>query len=76
MDQDERIANLKAELRRLNGGVAPPLFGIDSMPKDTAERFLERVIAVETGQTANTVEPLSDDGKVWHVAIPTGAKSK
>lgn len=76
MDQDERIRNLKAELRRLNGGDDPPSFGIDSMPKDIAEQFLKRIIAAETGATTNTVAPLSDDGKVWHVAIPTGAKSK
>ncbi len=76
MDQDERIANLKAELRRLNGGDDPPSFGIDSMPKYMVERFLKRVIEVETGQTMNTTEPLSGDGKVWHVAIPTDVKSK
>ena len=75
MDQDERIANLKAELRRLNGGEVPPSFGIDSLPKDMAERFLKRIIAVETGQISNTVEPLSNDDKVWHVAIPTDVKS-
>ena len=76
MDQDERIANLKAELRRLNGGDNPPSFGIDSMPKDMAEQFLKRIIAVETGQTTNKIEALSADGKVWHVAIPTDVESK
>lgn len=76
MDQDERIANLKAELRRLNGGDDPPSFGIDRMPKDMAERFLKRIIAVESGQTTNTIEPLSGDGTVWHVAIPTNVESK
>jgi hypothetical protein len=76
MDQDERIANLKAELRRLNGGDNPPSFGIDSLPKDMAEQFLKRIIAVETGQTTNEIEALSGDGKVWHVAIPTNVKSK
>jgi hypothetical protein len=75
MNQDERIATLKAELRRLNGGDDPPSFGIDSMPNDIAEQFLKRIIAVETGQATNGIEPLSGDGKVWHVAIPTGVKS-
>ena len=75
MDQDERIENLKAEIRRLNGGVDPPSFGIDQLPKDMVERFLKQVIAVETGQTGNKREPLSGDGKVWHVAIPRGGKS-
>jgi hypothetical protein len=39
-------------------------------------KFLKRIIAVETGQTTNTIEPLSGDGGSWHVAIPTGVKSK
>lgn len=50
MNQDERIAKLKAEVRRLNGGEDPPSFGIDRMPKDMAEQFLEKIIAVEKGQ--------------------------
>lgn len=41
-----------------------------------AEQFLKRIIAVETGQTTNTMEPLSGDGQVWHVAIPTDVESK
>ena len=45
-------------------------FGIDRMPKDIAEQFLERIIAVETGQDPSTVTPLPGDGKSWHVAIP------
>jgi len=70
MNQDERIEKLKAEVRRLNGGEDPPSFGLDMMPKDMAETFLERIIAVETGQAANKIEPMSDDGKTWHIAIP------
>ena len=70
MNQDERIESLKAELRRLNGGEDPPTFGIDNLPKDKAEQFLERIIAVETGQDTNMVAPASDDGKTWHIAIP------
>lgn len=70
MNQDERIEKLKAEVRRLNHGVDPPSGGIDNLPKDIAEKFLERIIAVETGQATNKIEPISDDGKTWHVAIP------
>lgn len=70
MNQDERIANLKAEIRRLNGGIDPPSFGIDMMPKDIAEQFLKRIVAVETGQAANSIEPLSGDRAAWHVVIP------
>jgi len=70
MNQDERIEKLKEEVRRLNGGEDPPSFGIDTMPKDMVEKFLERRIAVETGQHANKIEPLSADGTEWHIAIP------
>ena len=76
MNQDERIAKLKAELRRINDGVDPPSFGIDNMPKDMAEQFLTRIIAVETDPAPDKMKPLSDDGKVWHVAIPTHKESK
>ena len=76
MNQDERIENLKAEIRRLNGGDDPPLFGIDSLPKDMAEQFLKRIVAVETGQATNKIEPLSGDGHLWHVAVPTRKESK
>jgi hypothetical protein len=69
MTQDERIEQLKAELRRLNGGEDPPSFGIDRLPKDMAEQFLKRIIAVESGQDTNKAEPMSSDGKTWHVAI-------
>ena len=70
MNQDERIEKLKEEVRRLNGGEDPPSFGIDSLPKDVAEKFLERIIAVETGQATNKIESMSNDGTQWHVAIP------
>ena len=70
MEQDERIEKLKAELRRLNDGEDPPSFGIDDMPKDMAEQFLERIIAVETGQAVDKITPLSNDRTTWHVAIP------
>jgi hypothetical protein len=70
MNQDERIERLKAEVRRLNGGEDPPSFGIDTMPKDMAEQFLERIIAVETGQSTNKIEPVSGVDNAWHVSIP------
>ena len=70
MNQDERIEHLKAELRRLNGGEDPPSFGIDSMPKEMAEQFLQHIVAVETGQADNKPVSLSGDGTAWHVAIP------
>ena len=74
MNQDERIEKLKEEVRRLNGGEDPPSFGIDTLPKDIAEKFLERIIAVETGQATNKIEPMSTDGTQWHVAIPLPRK--
>ena len=49
-------------------------FCIDSMPKDIAEKFLERIIAVETGHATNKIEPISNDGKQWHIAIPRRRK--
>ena len=75
MNQDERIANLKAEIRRLNGGVDPPSSGIDSMPKDMAEKFLERIIAVETGQDTNKIEAVPGQPNTWHIAIPRRRES-
>ena len=39
MDQDERIEQLKAEARRLSA--ARCVVGIDNLPKDMAEQFLE-----------------------------------
>ena len=70
MNQDERIEKLKAEVRRLNGGQDPPSFGIDTMPKDMAEQFLERIIAVETGQTASKIAPIKGVENGWHISIP------
>jgi hypothetical protein len=70
MNQDERIEKLKAEVRRLNGGEDPPSFGIDTMPKDMAEQFLERIIAVETDQATNKIAPVSGVDNAWHVSIP------
>jgi hypothetical protein len=70
MNQDERIEKLKAEVRRLNGGEDPPSFGIDTMPKDVAEQFLERIIAVETGQTASKIAPVQGVDNTWHISIP------
>jgi hypothetical protein len=46
MDQEERIEQLKAEVQRLAGGKAV-MGGIERLPPDVAERFLEQVIAVE-----------------------------
>ena len=51
MDQQERIEQLKAEVQRLSGGRAP-MGGIDQLPPDIAEQFLERVIAVEKTEVA------------------------
>jgi hypothetical protein len=70
MNQDERIEKLKAEVRRLNGGEDPPSFGLDTMPKDMAEQFLERIIAVETGQAASKIAPVPDVDNAWHVSLP------
>ena len=74
MNQDERIEKLKQEIRRINGGEDPPSFGIESMPKDIAEKLLERIIAVETGQATNKIEAISNDGTQWHIAIPRRRK--
>jgi hypothetical protein len=46
MDQKERIEQLKAEVQRLAGGKAV-MGGIDELPPDVAQQFLEHVIAVE-----------------------------
>jgi hypothetical protein len=70
MNQVERIEKLKAEVRRLNGGEDPPSFGLDTMPKDMGEQFLERIIAVETGQAANKIAPVPGVDNAWHLSIP------
>ena len=46
MEQKERIELLKAEVKRLGGDHAV-MFGVDQLPPDVAEEFLERVIAIE-----------------------------
>jgi hypothetical protein len=70
MNQDERIEKLKAEVRRLNGGEHPPSFGLDTLPKDMAEQFLERIIAVETGQAVDKIAPVPGVDNAWHLSIP------
>jgi hypothetical protein len=49
MDQKERIEQLKAEVQRLGGDQAV-MYGIDQLPPDVAEVFLERVIAIEKSE--------------------------
>lgn len=61
MDQDERIAQLKEEVRRLAGG-EDRSGGIDDLPKDMAEEFLQRIIAFETAPTTTDFEQLTKDG--------------
>jgi hypothetical protein len=70
MDQDERIEKLKEEVRRLNGGQDPESFGMDTMPKEILENFLERIIAVETGHTTSKIAPVPGMENGWHVSIP------
>lgn len=41
-------------------------FGIDNLPKDVAEQFLQRVIAFETGPTTTDFDRLTAD----HVPLP------
>jgi hypothetical protein len=60
MEQDERIEQLKEEARRLSRGQMHS-FGIDDLPKDTAEQFLERVIAFETAPTTTHFDRLTAD---------------
>ena len=49
MTQEERIEQLKAEVQRLGSDQAV-MWGIDQLPPDVAEEFLERVIAVEKSE--------------------------
>jgi hypothetical protein len=49
MEQKERIERLKEEVQRLAGNTAV-IGGIEQLPPDIAEQFLERVIAVEKGE--------------------------
>ena len=50
MTQRERIEQLKDEVHRLAGGRAM-MAGIDQLPPDVAEQFLNRVIACEKAAT-------------------------
>lgn len=59
MTQEERIKQLKEEVHRLAGGHAL-MGGIDQMPADIAEQFLEQIIAVEIEDRA-PVAPRRDD---------------
>lgn len=61
MDQNQRIDRLKAEARRLSGG-AMESFGIDDLPPQLAEQFLQRVIAFETAPDITDFEQLTADG--------------
>jgi hypothetical protein len=62
MDQNERIERLKEAARRLSGGPMQS-FGLDDLPPDTAEQFLEDMIAVETAEATTTdFELLTADG--------------
>ena len=51
MTQKERIEQLKEEVHRLAGGRVV-MGGIDELPPDVAEQFLERVIAFEKADTS------------------------
>jgi hypothetical protein len=61
MDQDERIKRLRETARRLAGGDMH-LRGIDNLSKDMAEKFLERVIALETAPTTTDFDRLTAEG--------------
>ena len=61
MDQHERIEQLKQEVRRLAGG-DDQSFGIDNLPPDLAEEFLQRVIAFETAPMVTDFAQLLADG--------------
>lgn len=55
--QDERLEQLKEELRRLSVGRMHS-GGIDDLPRDVAEQFLEHVIAFETAPTTTDFDRL------------------
>ena len=61
MDQIQRIERLKSEVRRLSGG-NPKSFGIDTLPPEIAEQFLERVVAFETAPMITDFAQLTRDG--------------
>jgi hypothetical protein len=59
--KNERLEQLKEEVRRLSGGQINAS-GIDDLSDDTAEQFLRRVIAVETALTTTDFDRLTADG--------------
>lgn len=61
MDQHQRSERLAAEARRLAGGDMNS-FGIDNLPPDIAEQFLQRVIAFETAPMITDFAQLTADG--------------
>ena len=61
MDQNQRLERLTAEARRLSGGDVNSL-GIDNLPPDIAEQFLQRVIAFETAPMITDFAQLTADG--------------
>lgn len=61
MDQNHRIEQLKAEVRKLSGSDKNS-FGIDNLPPDLAEQFLQRVIAFETAPMITDFAQLTTDG--------------
>ncbi|MEO7133060.1 MAG: hypothetical protein ABI024_02460 [Vicinamibacterales bacterium] len=61
MTQNQRIERLKAEAHRLSGGEMES-FGIDNLPPDIAEQFLQRVIAFETAPMVTDLVLLTADG--------------
>jgi hypothetical protein len=61
MDQNERIDRLKAEALKLSGGVMQS-FGIEHLPPDIAEQFLQEVIAFETAPMVTDFAELTADG--------------
>ena len=56
MTQEERIEKLKAEVQRLAGNQAV-MWGVDQLPADIAEHFLERIIAVEKEEEEDRPTP-------------------
>ena len=60
MEQEKRIEQLKEEVRRLAGGQMHSS-GVDDLPSDIAEQFLQRVIAFETAPTTTDFDLLTAD---------------
>ena len=63
MDQNQRLERGSVQRRRLSGGDMNS-FGIDNLPPDTAEQFLQQVIAFETAPTFTDFAQLNADGGV------------